>query len=120
MLGQPAGYGPGDLLGDALGTGVDRQAVGVIVPAGTPGEGGDGVEVLVSPRADARLDELFEVVEVHHGVHRVEAFAGDGGFDPPVVAVQRLERAVGQAEGVGGTEGLFDGGFVHGAYTVSL
>ena len=92
---------------DALGGGVDLQAAAAI------GEGVALIQVVVLPGGDCRVDQGLGDVEIADGFDGVEFVCGDGDRDGPVVAVQGLERPVGQADGVGGGECGLDNDLVH-------
>lgn len=104
--------GLADVPGDAFSGGVHLVACFA--------EGGDIVEVAVLERRDDGGDDAFEFVEVHHGVDGIElvVIAADGDAKVPVVAVERFEAAVGQAEGVTGGKRGVDGGVEQNRYSM--
>jgi Uma2 family endonuclease len=89
--------GAADLEGDVFGRGIQFA-----------GKRGDFVQVAVVPGGDDRIDEAFELVEIHDDTDRVELGRGDGDAGAPVVAVEGFEGIVVEAEGVCGGE--FSGG----------
>ncbi len=55
----------------------------------------------VMHRSDDLVQQALEFVEIHHHAHRIELFGADAHDDVPVMAVQRLECAIAEAELVG-------------------
>lgn len=97
------GDGLADAPGDAFGGGVDAAG----------GEGGKLVEAAVAPGVDGVGEQGLELVEVHDGFDGVKPAGADGDADVPVVGVERFERSIGQADGVGGVEAGGDGDLEH-------
>ena len=76
-------------------------------------EGGDVVDVFAIEGGDDVGEVFLEDVEIHDGFDFVQYIGGDGDGDEPIVGVDGLEGAIGEGDGVGGTEGGLCGYFKH-------
>ena len=69
------------------------------------------VEVMVVPGIDDRINQAFELVEVHDDADGIEFVRPNGDANAPVVAVEGFEGVVVEAQGVRGGEGAGGGDF---------
>ena len=60
--------------------------------------GGVVVQMAVVQRGDDLIEQPFQLVEIHHHADGIQLRRGDRDLHPPVVPVQRLERAVVQPQ----------------------